>query len=904
MHIFRITLILSILILGNSSLYGTHNRAGEITFQQTGELSIFAIVRTYTKASSTQADKDSLLMDWGDGTTSYIKRTNGKGVNLGNNVQYNEYAASHTYPGRNRYTMCVVDPNRVAQIQNLNFPNSVNIPFSIQTSFTFTNTAFNGSNSSVILLQQPIDIACTNKTFIHKPNAYDADGDSLVFELTVPYQNCDSYVDDYIYPNEILPNNNSLSFDTKDGTIIWDSPKKSGEYNLAFFIHEYRDGVLLNSVLRDMQIFVLNCDNDPPVIDAPDEICVVAGEEISFDVFINDPNEGQQVQVFATGQMFEKDNPATFSSTGALQDVPYSEKFIWQTNCNDVSDQYYQVVFRAVDNGIAVGDTSYGLADLHDVKIKVVAPPPENLQALTANESITLNWGLPYACEITDNNFFQGFSVWRSDGSIDVARDTCNPGIESAGYIEIGKPQIQIKDGSYYFQDKTVQKGKSYCYRVVAEFAKISIQGNPYNFIQSLHSDEVCVQLPRDIPILTKTSILSTDELGQVALEWIPGDYTQFDTLKYPGPYTYQVERAETIAGNNFSAIDGGQISITFFTAQEKYEFIDKNVDTRNQGYTYRIAFYYQNDQFYDYSPTSSTIYLSSESADQTLHLTWKSNTSWKNKIYYIFDENNALIDSTTNTKYSINPLKNQEQYCFYIQSKGDYILDKLPQNLLNLSNLHCNTPIDTVPPCVPMLTVSNQCEEDLDIPEEDYINQLNWERVDLNCPNSADVAGYKIYYKSNIEAEAVLIESINDIQVIGTQHKPDNGLKACYAIQAIDSVGNSSAISDYICIEDCPKYILPNTFTPNDDGFNDIFKPRLSRFISRIEFKVYNEWGNKVFETSDPKINWDGKNKRGQQLNDGVYYYICNVYALEKDEADKVVDQQKGFIQIFNSSK
>ena len=57
----------------------THNRAGEITYRQIGEYTIEATITTYTKASSSGADRDSLEIHWGDGASEMVLRTNGPG---------------------------------------------------------------------------------------------------------------------------------------------------------------------------------------------------------------------------------------------------------------------------------------------------------------------------------------------------------------------------------------------------------------------------------------------------------------------------------------------------------------------------------------------------------------------------------------------------------------------------------------------------------------------------------------------------------------------------------------------------------------------------------------------------------------------------------------------------------
>ena len=55
----------------------THNRAGEITYRHMGGFTYMIRVTTYTKKSSKAADRDSLTVEWGDGTSSVLPRING-----------------------------------------------------------------------------------------------------------------------------------------------------------------------------------------------------------------------------------------------------------------------------------------------------------------------------------------------------------------------------------------------------------------------------------------------------------------------------------------------------------------------------------------------------------------------------------------------------------------------------------------------------------------------------------------------------------------------------------------------------------------------------------------------------------------------------------------------------------
>ena len=104
----------------------------------------------------------------------------------------------------------------------------------------------------------------------------------------------------------------------------------------------------------------------------------------------------------------------------------------------------------------------------------------------------------------------------------------------------------------------------------------------------------------------------------------------------------------------------------------------------------------------------------------------------------------------------------------------------------------------------------------------------------------------------------------------------------------------------DVVCVDNCPSYVLANTFTPNNDASNDLFVPRVNRFIDRIEMEIYNRWGQLVFETNDPMINWDGTNMNGKELNNGTYYYTCKVFESRVEGIREQESILRGYIQLI----
>lgn len=893
-----------ILVFIVSSVGATHNRSGEITYSQTGPLTIEATITTYTKASSTGADRDTLELFWGDGTSTKIGRSNGDGdIIPGLDIKVNYYIETHTYPGRASYTMYFLDPNRVNQIQNLNFPNSVDIKFYIQTSFTIFDDQFNGLNSSAILLQPPIDFACTNSQFIHNPNAYDPDGDSLAYELVTPLQGMDTIVPNYLLPDLIVPGpNNAISFNESTGDFVWDSPQMPGEYNIAILIKEYRQGVLINSIIRDMQILVRVCDNQPPVIDAKEEYCVIAGEELAIPISVTDPDFGQVVQLTATGGMFiTNESNLTWDNSGVFKPPIIIDTLKWQTTCLDIRKEPYQVVFRAQDNGIS---SSQGLTDLKTVLVYVMGPPPLDLQAEATTNSIDLNWESPYVCDIIEDDYFRGFSVWKKEGSNPFPIDTCVAGLAGKGYTQIAYLVQDELNGRFVYQDSNFEAGKVYCYRVLANFSLKTDSPTPqlYNFTESIASNEICVTANRKVPLLTAADVRQTsNNNGEIFVSWLKPLPDDLDTIQNPGPYRYQLQRST----DNVNFTDIAVFDSNSFAEAIDSSYLDNGLNTIDRSYFYQLVFYSNLNEI-GLSPFSESVYLSIVSSDKKNNLKWRAQTAWQNYSFevYRFDEitnDFELLGITDRMEYLDDNLENGKEYCYKIRSLGTYGLEMTPEVIYNFSQELCASPLDTVGPCAPTLALNNDCEENAILPTEwNLINFLSWNNPSFVCEDSDDIAGYNVYYTQFEDGDFELIYSTNDINEISFDHTPSDGSTSCYYLTAFDINGNESASSEIICIDNCPQYELPNTFTPNDDGSNDNFFPRRNKFIDEIRFELFNEWGVKIFETSDPEINWDGTDLKGQEVQDGVYYYTCALLDRNLDDSFEERSLLSGFIQVL----
>lgn len=93
------------------------------------------------------------------------------------------------------------------------------------------------------------------------------------------------------------------------------------------------------------------------------------------------------------------------------------------------------------------------------------------------------------------------------------------------------------------------------------------------------------------------------------------------------------------------------------------------------------------------------------------------------------------------------------------------------------------------------------------------------------------------------------------------------------YATYDFTSVhGCKDSVTYEIHVKNYSTFYVPNSFTPNSDGVNDLFKAE-GTLIKSFEIYVYDNWGNLVWKTDDLTKGWDGKYK-GQEAPQGVYVY------------------------------
>jgi len=912
----------------------THLRSVEIRVERVSCSSLtFKIVLTaYINTVSNSNFGAYGYLSFGDGFGINYNRPGGipevNRPDLGPNIGVVKDSTYHTYAQVGNYTINYTEGDRNEFLKNIDNADDVDI----STYFKITAASMTLCNTYPKLALPPVDRGCSGGIFFHNPAFSDpVDGDSISYELTIPEKGQGVPVDGYFSPaspqfyppgsfnvsNEAGTGPPSLTIDNITGDIVWDAPGFTGEYVIAFQIREWRNSplpgvppTLLSIAIRDMQITVDACANGRPDVTIPSDLCVVAGTVIDEKIFGYDP-EDNDVKIEFVSEIFSLSfQPATLNPPPPAEFRPSNPadtvRFHWQTDCQHVRDQAYQVTIKITDSP-HFGKPAFSQKTW---RIKIIAPTPVWTDVsldLEARKAI-LKWE-PYSCPNT-----QYIQIWRKVGHYNYTPGKCNAGLpKNIGYQLVA--QLDPSETTFVDDNSTkgLVDGALYCYRIVAAFA-LPAGGKSYV------TTEQCVgPIFTDAPIITNVSVENTHPTeGSILVKWLSPD--SIDAVLFPPPYQYHVYR-----GDGFESETGiAEVGVV----ENDTSYLDPNINTTDSVYNYRIVIYSKPDGYpefikVDTSFAASSVRLNATPGSGVIDLDWLSIVPWSNtiegsayhNIYRGPKDAQQLtllvkVDITENGfEFSDKTVIPSQYYCYRIMTRGSYG-NPGDAVLENYSQQVCLYPKNNLLPCTPSLEVSvTDCDEFLAAPvcEGEFENMLAWT---ITQPSGCrkDVVSYKVYASSNQDGEFALIkDGLTEANYI------DAGLSSfarCYRVTSVDTQGKESEQSEPSCNDNCPFFELPNIFTPGlKDGCNDTFRayngvtisdpcvgntgiPCLP-FINSVDFKVYNRWGKEVFSSSTqeglpPTIEWKGVGNNGNELESGIYYYWAEVEFSVIDETRK----------------
>ena len=312
----RLFSLLLILLLSKTAV-GSHSMGSDLTYQCLGGNSYEITLSFYRDCAGIDADTGAFIVFQSScfqADSVEIFQIAGTGQEISpacaaqattcnggtfTGIQEYIYRGIITLPGpcadwNISYNLCC----RNAAITNIQDPS--NTQMYIYATLDNTNGL---CNNSPVFSNKPVPFVCLGQQFCFNHGAYDSEGDSLVYQLITPYDRAGTPVT-YLAPftsNQPLSSSPAMSFNPQTGDICM-TPTNLEVTVMAVLVKEYRNGVLIGSVERDIQVTVITCSNIIPTLTGINgtnsfAMTICAGEQTCFDVFSSDVDAGQNTFV-------------------------------------------------------------------------------------------------------------------------------------------------------------------------------------------------------------------------------------------------------------------------------------------------------------------------------------------------------------------------------------------------------------------------------------------------------------------------------------------------------------------------------------------------------------------------------------------------------------------------------
>ncbi len=286
----------------------------------------------------------------------------------------------------------------------------------VETYIDNTNTC----NNSPVFTNVPVPFGCVGQPVIYNHGASDSDGDDLVYSITDCMDKVNhsiNYAAGFSGTNPLVTHS-GLSIDSITGAISF-TPSFAQVAILCVMVEEYRNGVKIGSVVRDIQFNVTNCSNNLPVLSGIDSTTnynasVTADNMLCFDIFSSDNDLGQNTSIAWNAGIAN----ATFLTAPAFN----MATFCWTPAASDTGLHVFTVNVRD-DYCPLVGQNTYTFS----IHVNAPIPPCDSIdlqvistqdnQCFSNNGSIVLaasNGVSPYNYQIT--NWSNGQTLSNSSG--------------------------------------------------------------------------------------------------------------------------------------------------------------------------------------------------------------------------------------------------------------------------------------------------------------------------------------------------------------------------------------------------------------------------------------------------------------------------------------------------------
>ena len=757
------------------------------------------------------------------------------------------YTTTVTLPDNaNGYIIAAQDANRISGI--------VNITNSVSTGISFTAIipgTINGKdyhvNTSPYFNFKDTAIICYNAKFNYQFTATDTDGDTLTYSLgdgingasnltSPPYSSL-------IYTSGFsgkFPLGNTVSIDSLSGLVSGTAPATTGEYIIAVYVHEWRNGIIINSTKKELEITVGNCSLS---------VASLKPAYINCDNYtFSFQNETTASNITSYLWDFGVNNSVTDISTSATPSFTYADTGKYTVK-------------------LVVGNAN-GCKDSASAPVKVY---PGFTPSFTVSGSCFQS-----PLFFTDNSFVKYGSInsWAWDlGDSTTTSDTFSIRNPTYQYTHPGNVSVVMTVSS------TVG--------CTGSFTKI-ITVNDKPFISLAFMDT----------LICSIDTLPLKAQGSGTYKWTP-DYRISNTgiinpVVYPRDTTVY-----TLTVTDHGCIDSAKVKVNVLQFIKVTLGLDSGI-CRTDSFTLRPV---SDALSYKWRASTNANSLSSYSVKYPVASPMVSTT------YYVTGNLGYCQDSSKVTiyvsPYPVAKLGNDTTLCFGSRLQltgifmGAFFTWSPSASLINTNTVQ--------PIAGPVRTTS-------------YVFIA---RDTLYCPKTvSDTILIKVIPPVSINAgRDTTISPGQALQLMASGSDPSyqyywtpgsylNNSSIYNPIATISSSAGDSIVyfvqvttpegctaSDDLKVRiyrNGPEILVPNAFTPNGDGKNDVIRPILIGISQFNFFTVYNRWGQVLFTTAERDKGWDGSFKGALQAS-GTYIYT----AQGQDYTGKII-YRKGTVVLI----
>lgn len=727
-------------------------------------------------------------------------------------------------------------------------------------------------NSSPVFIYPPIPFLCVNDTGVIFNTATDADGDSLVYEFSIPFNGFGStsnpqppipsptltwpvfpvdYVAGFSFTNP-FSFFGSASINSSNGVSNYFCLLQ-GTFVVGVVVKEYRSGVLISQTFRDLQLLFNNCPNNfsPELVDnLQRNYTVTQGDTLCFPISFQDP-ENDSTFIEAYGDIFDSllvDTPAIFTITD-IDSNKATGNFCWTIPCA-MDTGIYHFFMRSYDDGCPPKER------FEFYTIRITPPIEPNLlgadTACKGTDSV-LYW------MVVDDNFNYNWNVINGT----VVQNYGDSIVVDWGSIDSGKVVVDVYTAAG-------------CY-LSSDSLDITLIDVPSLF--AMPDDTVC-----------RNDTLLLWAVGSVNYYWYPES-----SMIHPHEGNGDAIITESgwfyvagLPGELCPPSDSVYISVLDLPVLDAF-YIDSNLcegDTISLFSSGAVTYHWTPSALI-FNPDSANTDAISMYSGNFIVMGMDSNQCRNFDTVYVDVKPAPVITLAAVTGICLGDTAT-------ITASGGINYTWWPNTfLLPDTGAIVNAYPDTNTTYNLEITDSNGCKTDTSfsiIVSPFPTASFDYDTLKVDC------SGSWIQFtntSTGITVSHWTLGNGNQSTDLNPQTLYPFGGSYIVTLVVINAFQCSSSFVDTISTDPLQNLVVfkqVNVFTPNDDGTNDSLDFNLPiEFLDCSKVYVYDRWGLLMFESSIGTLSWDGK-VDGKKVPEGVYYWIVEVNNLPF----------KGFVHLF----